>query len=352
VVQRLLAAGAVPVATAHLSEWAIGGTNHNASFGAALNPWDRTRVTGGSSGGSAAAVQIGLCLGALGTDTGGSVRLPAALCGVSGLRPTRGRVSDRGSLPAAPSFDTVGPLARRVEDLALLMSVIAEPDVEEPDCVAVPVPSYLSLLTGDLEGLRVALLIDLVELAEPALAARIMAAAVALRVLGAEVLEVPLQLPDGVLEALADMTMAEAAAFHAERRTAQPPVLAPDILVRLSRADAVDGGRYGRARQLQREVAERVARLLRSFDVLVSPTTPTVAPMIAGTDPAAATAALNWFVGPFVLTEGPALSVPCGFVDGLPVGLQLIGRPFDDEMVLAVGHAYQQTTAWHLTSPT
>jgi aspartyl-tRNA(Asn)/glutamyl-tRNA(Gln) amidotransferase subunit A len=348
----LAAAGAVLLGTLHMSEWAIGGTSQNGHYGPVRNPWDPEHVAGGSSGGSGAAVAADLALITLGTDTGGSVRIPAALCGVSGLRPTSGRVSNRGVIPCATTFDTAGPLARRVSDLAAALEVIAGFDPGDAISVDAPAGGYVAALEAEGPPLRVGVLRGWTEaIAEPAVAAAVaLAAEVIAEEVGGGSAVVALDNPGNATigPSGGQLLMAEAAAFHAERLRDRPDGFSPDVLTRLRGGQAVTGSGYAEGRQAIRVLRRAVDAALSRVDVLVVPAVPIPAPALATTDPLEGTSRLNPFTLPFSLTGHPALAVPCGFADGLPLSAQVVGRRMDEATVLRAGHAFQRVTDWHL----
>jgi aspartyl-tRNA(Asn)/glutamyl-tRNA(Gln) amidotransferase subunit A len=353
VTAALKRAGAVLLGSLHMSEWAIGGTTQNIHFGYGHNAWDRDRVPGGSSGGSGAAAAAGLALVTIGTDTGGSIRLPGSLNGVVGLRPTHGRVSNRASIPVAWSFDTIGPLARRAEDVALVLGAIAGYDAGDPASIDVPVDDYVAAVGSGVDGLRVGVLGGSFRAAPLAdgVRVRLNEAERALGGLGVTLQEATLDGLDQGIELTADLLLAEAAAFHADRMASNPDGFAKDVQTRLRRGQGVTGPAYGAGRQEQREWRRKVVELLDAHDVLLSPACPIPAPLAAESDPLPMTAVLAHFTGVWVLAGVPALVVPIGFVDGMPVAMQLIGRHFDEGRLLALAHAYQQVTDWHLQRP-
>ena len=350
--ERMRRAGAVLVGKLSMSEWAIGGTGQNVHYGPCRNPWDPERVTGGSSSGSGAGVAAGMVMAALGTDTAGSVRIPAALCGVSGLRPSAGRVSNRGSIPVAWSFDAIGPMARRAEDVAEVLNVIAGYDRDDPCSVDAPAEDYVAALARGASGLRVGVLSDdwLVD-ADGAVISAVREAAATLARLGATIEEVSLPGRAEAFVLTAEMVLAEAAWVHRERLASTPEIYAPDVLARLQRGASVAGPQYSWGRQWQRIWRRRALEALAGHDLLLAPAAPIPAPRIDESDPLEMTARLTPTISAWVLTGTPVMSVPAGFCDGLPIGVQLVGKPFAEATVLAGAHAFQQATDWHLQRP-
>lgn len=350
--ERMRRAGAVLVGKLSMSEWAIGGTGQNAHYGPCRNPWDTERVTGGSSSGSGAALAAGMVMAALGTDTAGSVRIPAGLCGVSGLRPSAGRVSNRGSVPVAWSFDAIGPMARRAEDVAQVLSVIAGYDPDDPASADVAGEDYVGALSRGASGLRIGLLgDDWLADADAAVVSAVREAAATLAQLGATVEEVSLPGRAEAFALTAEMVLAEAAWVHRERLAQTPEVFAPDVLARLRRGESVSGAQYGWGRQRQRIWCRRVLEALQGRDLLLAPAAPIPAPRIDESDPLEMTARLTPTISPWVLSGAPVIALPAGLCDGLPIGVQLVGRPFAEATVLAATHAFQQATDWHLQWP-
>lgn len=349
---RLRAAGAVLLGKLHMSEWAIGATTQNIHYGPAHNPWDPERVTGGSSGGSGAALAAGMAMATLGSDTGGSVRVPAALCGVCGLRGTAGRVSNRGSIPVAWTFDAIGPMARSAADVAEVLSAIAGYDPGDPASADVPVEDYAAALARGPEGVRIGLLGgDWMEALMPEVADCVRAAAEALESVGASVEEVELPGRGAAFDQTAELVLAEAASFHRERLEQQPEMFAPDVLTRLRRGASITGPQYARGRQQQRVWRRRVLEALEGRDMLLTAGCPVPAPRIEDSDPLEMTAVVTRVISPWVLSRTPVLSIPAGFCEGMPIGIQLVGHPFAEATLLRTAHAYQQVTGWHRERP-
>jgi aspartyl-tRNA(Asn)/glutamyl-tRNA(Gln) amidotransferase subunit A len=358
VVVRLRAAGAVILGKLNTHEFAYGALTTSPHFGPARNPWDLGRVCGGSSGGSASAAAAELAAGALGTDTAGSIRIPASLCGVSGLRPSIGRVSNRGVVPVAWSFDTVGPIARTAADCALLLEAIAGHDPGDPATAEVPVPHYAAGLCEDAHGVRVGVVQALFERGvDPQVAATVEEAVASLRGLGATVepVEIPLFEHAGTIQQA--MQFPEATAAHLEWLRTRLPDYADDVRARLLTGLFVPATAYVTGRRARRVFAEEVRRAFERTDIIAAPTMPVTAPRIGqetveldGREiPYRLT--LIRFNSPWTLAGCPSMSVPCGFLEGLPVGLSLVARPFDEEGLLRVAHAYQAATDWHERRP-
>jgi aspartyl-tRNA(Asn)/glutamyl-tRNA(Gln) amidotransferase subunit A len=357
VVGRLRQAGAIIVGKLNLHEFAYGALTTSTRFGPARNPWSPDRVCGGSSGGNGAAVAAGLAAGTLGTDTAGSIRIPSCYCGVTGLRPSTGRVSNRGVVPVAPSFDTVGPIARTAEDCALLLAAIAGHDSADPTSLDEPVPPYGELLGKGVRGLRVGVVTSLVEGADPRIAEAVEAALAELGSLGAELVpvEVPLLEQAGTIQQA--MQFPEATEVHMEWLRTRLADYDPDVRARLLvglfvTPEAREAGK--RAREAARD---GIRRVFDRVELLAAPTMPVLPPRI-GSETVELRGretlyrlALIPYNSPWSLVGAPVASVPCGFVDGLPVGLALVGPPFAEATVLGAAHAFQQATDWHARRP-
>lgn len=362
---RLRAAGALLVGKTNLHECAFGATTANPHHGPTRNPWDPARIPGGSSGGSAAAVAAGIGYGSLGSDTGGSIRNPAALCGITGLKPTYGRVSRAGAFPLSWSQDHVGPLARSAFDCGLLLEAIAGPDPRDPTAVAArpawsaPSPRSSEAPGGDLRGVRIGLLVGhRAAVSDPAVGEASDRAVDVLRGLGAEVRSFELPEEEQALAVGSLILLAEAAAVHLAWLRRQPDAYGPDVRGRLELGALVSAADYVDARRARRALTGRLLGRMRTegVDVLVGPTVPIGAPPIApparslgADDPRTVLLRLTRL---FDVTGQPALSVPCGFTqEGLPVGLQVAGFPWQEALVLRVGMAYQAATTWHRQRP-
>jgi aspartyl-tRNA(Asn)/glutamyl-tRNA(Gln) amidotransferase subunit A len=361
VVARLARAGAILLGKLNMHEFAYGPEGLNAHYGDARNPWsaDAHRITGGSSSGSGAAVAAGLAPGSLGSDTGGSIRIPASLCGITGLKPTYGRVSRAGVLPLAWSMDHVGPMARSARDCALMLGAIAGYDPADATTSVLPVPDYGAALTGDVKGVRVGVLrAHFTDAAAPDVRAAVEAAAKELQRAGAVVDDVNLTQIAHVAPASAAIVASEALAYHAPWMRARAHDYQPDVRERLRMGAFVTGAHYVRSQQVRALVAREVDEALARRDVLLAPATPLTAPVLGeretqlGDGPSDVRAALLRCARPFNFSGHPACAAPCGFTaGGLPIGLQIVGRPFDEATVLRVVDAYQRLTDWHNRRP-
>jgi aspartyl-tRNA(Asn)/glutamyl-tRNA(Gln) amidotransferase subunit A len=356
VVALLKEAGVVQLGKLNMHEWALGATNINRYFPSPRNPWAPGRITGGSSGGSGVAIAAGMCLGALGSDTGGSIRIPSALCGITGLKPTYGRVSLRGVVPLSWSLDHAGPMARSANDCALILQAIAGFDPEDPASIDHPVDDYASRIGDGVRGLRVGVPTNFFfdeEAVDAEVAAAARAAVEVLRGLGAVVREV--EVPDVVRGARANGTIliADAAAYHDENLREHADAIQQTVLARLQNGASITGPAYARARRTQAEFQAALRRLFREIDLLAAPTTPVTAqPFPEDGDVAAASSALTRHTGPFNIAGLPSISVPCGFSsEGLPMGMMLTGRWWEEALVLRAAHAYQGATDWHARRP-
>ncbi len=353
VVLKLRLSGAVILGKTNTHEIALGVTGVNPHFGEVKNPWDFSRITGGSSSGSAAAVSTGMCLAAIGTDTGGSIRIPAALCGVVGLKPTYGRVSTRGVIPLSWNLDHVGPITRTVRDAALMLAVIAGFDPHDPASVDTSVQDYPGHLEEGVRGWRVALATgEYIEDSDTEVLAAVDKAAHAFKDLGAQVEKIDISWIGELALANSQMTQADGAAFHRERLREHPDWFGVDVYQRLQNGAALSSSEYALARRKQTEGRRRFEMFFEKFDILLLPTTPNSAPAIEDIGAIEAARQLTRFTSSFNLTGLPALSIPCGFTEaGLPVGLQIVSKHWGEGKVLQAGHAFEQATEWHTRFP-
>jgi len=378
VVSHVRNAGAVILGKQNMDEFAMGSSNENSAFKPCRNPWDLERVPGGSSGGSAAAVAAGLCAASLGTDTGGSIRQPAALCGVVGLKPTYGRVSRYGVIAFASSLDQVGPIARTVEDAALLLEVIAGFDARDATSIDAPVPRYRDELGGGIKGLKVGLPRQYFAATHDAEVESAVAAAVdTLRELGAEPVEIELPNTAHALATYYLIAPAEASSNLARydgvrfgTRVQEPgdglldlycksrgAGFGPEVKRRIMLGTfALRTGYYDayyrKAQQVRALIKGDFDRAFAEVDVVLSPTTPTPAFRLGEKQ-----SPLEMYMGDIYtlscnLAGLPGLSVPCGFTEaGLPIGLQLVGKPLDEATILRIGDAFERRTDHHRQSP-
>jgi aspartyl-tRNA(Asn)/glutamyl-tRNA(Gln) amidotransferase subunit A len=360
VLNRLDDAGALEIGTLNMSEFAAGATGHNVHFGDCVNPWKAGYAPGGSSSGSGAAVAARLVFGALGSDTGGSVRLPAYFCGLAGLRPTYGRVSRFGAMPRSWSADAVGPLARTVRDAARLLQVIAGADANDPTSEQVAVPDYEQTIESSLKGLRIGRPTNFFyDNLDDERRAMLDASLAVLRELGAQIVEI--EVPDlAPLFAAAQLVLkAEATALHETWLVERPDDYALGIRTEMEAGLFIPATRYIAAlRQRGAVLAEFAKAVFGEVDVLHTPVYEYPTPSLAECNPDSAAGAAKIMATfgrctrPFSFLGLPALTVPAGFTDdGLPTGFQLVGQPFAEAAILNVGHLYQRETDWHERAP-
>ena len=359
VAARFREAGAILLGKLNMHQFAYGPTGENPDYGHMHNPWDPDRVSGGSSGGSGSATAAGQCTITTGSDTGGSIRIPAALCGIVGLKPTYGRVSRHGLTPLAWSMDHPGPMVRTVEDAAITMNVIAGHDPNDVASANLPVPDYTAVLTGEVRGLRIGVPRQYMDAPlDPEVRQAFNEAMAQMETMGAEVVEVEFPEFNDAAAISTTMLMAEATACFRDLLASDGSRLYEPVRLRLEAGLFISAADYLRAQQ-GRAVFDRAARrLLEDVDLLAGPTEPVTAPpllqqqVLAGEHEVGTVAALTQYTRPYNITGFPAISVPCGFSsEGLPIGLQLAGRPFDEETVLRAAHAYEQSTDWHTRRP-
>jgi len=360
VVEQLRRAGAVIIGKTNTHEFAYGTYTPPTR-----NPWDLTHIPGGSSGGSAAAVAAGMCLGAIGSDTGGSIRIPSACCGITGLKPTYGRVSTFGVIPLSWSLDHVGPMGRSAEDCAILFDAIAKYDPRDPNSVSRPPDkSSATLLSGpegrgplSLQGIKLGVLSEsFVAPLDPEVRAAWHATLLVLQEEGAEVSDIELRHP--AMEVYRTIQMPEASLAHMEKDWLNNRLEAygERTRSRLLQGQTITAVDYLRAQQQRRTFSSNLRSAMQGVNALVLPTIPIAAIPVEQADQDIqidgitenATTALLRLTMPFNLAGLPAVSLPCGFTTGgLPIGLQLVGKPFEESMILRIAHAYQQLTDWH-----
>ena len=354
VVTRLREAGAVLLGKLAMHEFALGGPP-TSLFEQARNPWNLDYITGGSSSGSGAAVAAGLCMGSLGSDTGGSIRGPASLCGIVGLKPTYGRVSRHGVTPLSWSLDHCGPMTWTVEDAALMLQVIAGYDAKDPTTSRTAVPNYSASLSEDVKGLTIGVprhhFFDKESGADTETLSVVDKALGALEGMGARLVEVTL--PSLEYAWIANMTimLSEAFAYHRENLRSQPDHFGQIVRMRFYLGGLFSAGDYVQAQRVRSRVKREFAETLRDVDVLATPTSFRPAATFKEFDTVALIMTPS-FTAPFNQAGLPAISVPCGFNSaGLPIGLQIAGRPFDEPTVLRVAKAYEQHARWSDTRP-
>ncbi len=355
VVERLAGAGAVLLGKLTMTEGAF--VTHHPKVPAPLNPWDRTRSTGLSSSGPAAALAAGLCYGALGSDTGGSIRFPSAACGLVGLKPTYGRVSRYGVFPLAASLDHVGPMTRGVADAAAMLGVIAGVDPRDPTTRPEPVPDYLARLADGVAGLSIGL--DEAycrEHADPAVADAVFASVDILQGLGVTIRKVRLPAMGDLLRGFVSLVAVEAAVAHEPYYPERADDYGDGLRRLLEDGHEAGAADIARVQAAGRTLSAQLAEVLRGVDALLCPSWPEPAPPVAtdgSTDDVLDESGnMLKFTAPYNFSGHPTLSLPCGFTEGgLPLSLQLVGRHLSEDVLLRLGHAYEQATDWHTRHP-
>lgn len=355
VTEKLATAGSVMLGKTHTHEFAYGTTTPTTR-----NPWNTAMTAGGSSGGTAAAVAAGLIYAGMGTDTGGSIRIPAAVCGTVGLKPTYGRVPRRGVTSLSWSLDHAGPLARTAEDAAIMLNCVAGYDRADPASVDVPVPDYTAALTGDIKGLRIGVPTNyFTKNVHPEVAARAAEAVAELAGLGAVVRDVEIPMADAILATEWGLLVPEASAYHQQMLRERGDLYTDEVRTFLEAGELVLATDYIKALRVRTLIQAAFRNLYQDIDVLVAPTVTSPAlPLddleVAWPDGSTEGATITYvrLSAPGNVTGLPALSVPSGFTGaGLPTGIQIIGRPFDEGTVLNVGHAYEGCTDWPRLAP-
>jgi len=357
--QRLKDAGSIRLGSLQMAEFAYGPTGHNYHHGAVHNPWKFGSVTGGSSSGSGSAVAARLTFAALGSDTGGSIRMPAHFCGVTGLKVSYGRISRAGAMPLSQSLDTVGPLARTAEDCALLLGLMAGADAEDPTASTLPVPDYVAATTASLKGLKIGVPMAFYVDDLDADVAKVLDDTIAvLKREGADIVKV--ELPDQrQLTAACQLVLAvEAAAFHKRWLIERPQDYGPQVLMRLQNGLAIPAVLYLEVMRWRGPALAAHVAATSGVDAVLAPVAPVAAPTIAESDVGnspnaeAVIQRLTRFTRPINYLGLPSLSIPSGFnAGGLPIGMQLIGRSFDEATLLTIGAAFQRATDFHERVP-
>ena len=359
VTERFREAGAVLMGKLQMHEFALGATSENPHDGPARNPWDTTRITGGSSGGSGSAVASGQCMAALGSDTGGSIRIPAAACGIVGHKPTFGRVSRVGVFPLANSLDTVGPMTRSVRDAATVMNTIAGYDERDQSSANRPDEDFARLLGQDISGLRIGIPQDyFYDMIDDEVTAAVQEAARVLEGLGANVEECSIPALNDSISISGTILLTEAAEIHLDNLRERADDFGSDVRGRLEEGAMTPAVSYIAAQRARTEFNRAIAEAMQTYDILLAPTTALGAPNLGdrvvdvGGVQEAKLAIMPRLTRPHNICGIPTVSVPCGFTsDGLPIGMQLAARAFEDALALQVAYAYEQTTDWHTRRP-
>ena len=353
---RLKEAGGILLGKLAMHEFALGGPDWTTPFEPARNPWNLDHITGGSSSGSGSAVASGQSLGALGSCTGGSIRGPASLCGIVGLKPTYGRVSRFGVVTLSWSQDHAGPMTRTVEDTAFMLQAIAGHDPRDPTSSRSPVPDYSRSLREDIRGIRIGLPRHYFFDDDPGVnrevVAKVEQAVAVLEELGAHVEEVTLPSLDYVRAANSVIMVSEAFAYHEPNLKTRPQEFGQIVRGRFRIGGLMSASDYLQAQRVRTWARRDFAEVMKTVDYLVTPTMTQPAPAFEGYDPIS-TARGKSFTAPFNVTGLPAISVPCGFSEsGLPIGMQIAGKPFDEPGVIQAAYTYQQYAGWHEVKPT
>ncbi len=353
---RLKEAGGILLGKLAMHEFALGGPDWTTPFEPARNPWNLDHITGGSSSGSGSAVASGQAPGALGSCTGGSIRGPASLCGIVGLKPTYGRVSRFGVVTLSWSQDHAGPMTRTVEDTAFMLQAIAGHDPRDPTSSRAPVPDYSLSLREDIRGVRLGLprhyFFDNDPRVNPEVVAKVDEAVAVLEGLGAHVEEVTLPSLDYVRASNSVIMVSEAFAYHEPNLKARPHEFGEIVRGRFRIGGLLRASDYLQAQRVRTWARREFAEVMRTVDYLVTPTMSQPAAAFEGYDPLS-TARGKSFTAPFNVTGLPAISVPCGFTEsGLPIGMQIAGKPFDEPGVIQAAYTYQQYAGWHELKPT
>lgn len=350
VVDKLKDAGAIIIGKANLHEFAMGATTENPHYGVCRNPWDLERVPGGSSGGSAVAVATGMCYGAIGTDTAGSIRLPAAICGITGLKPTYGRVSRNGCLPFSWSLDHIGPMTRTVKDAAIMLEAISGYDPLDSSSSSLPIDIQWERGLPDLRGIKLAVVREhFFEDLDSELKVVIEQAITDIQAQGAEIIEIQFEGLSDALQALKLIAQSEVLAFHEPILKKHQHLYGEDLQYRFNFGQSISAVQYLSAQRIRSKFIEEVKKKLSGFDALLAPAN-AKRPFPIGTVPPDQAISNMFNLGrtPFGNIVGfPAMTIPCGFMPGnLPVGLQIIGKPFEEHRILQIADVYERSHHW------
>jgi len=356
---RLHQAGAIIIGKQNCHEFAYGSTNNNLTFGATRNPWKLNYIPGGSSGGSAAAVAASECIASLGTDSGGSIRNPAACCGTVGLKPTYGRVSTFGAIPLSWSMDTLGPLTKTVMDAALLLQVIAGYDPFDLTTSSCPVPNYIQGIVNGIQDVRIGIPRDyFFERIDPEVKLIVERAIRVLIDLGATPIEISLPYMELSLLCSYTILFAEATSYHEPLLRQYADLYSPDVRLYLEAGHVISATDYLKAQRLRTLIKQSLHEAMKLVDVIATPTVPSPAlkigqsTVILGGREENINDAMFRYTCPFNLSGQPAIALPCGFTtDGLPISLQLAGRPFEESTIFRVAQAFESVTPWHTLHP-
>ena len=359
VAERFKKAGAVLTGKTNLHEFALGATGENPHYGPSRNPWDEERITGGSSGGSAAAVAASLATGAMGSDSGGSIRIPACLCGIVGLKPTYGRISRSGAAALSWSMDTMGPMTATVEDAAMVLQAVAGHDPRDPSSSRAPVPDYTRHLREGVKGLKMGIPGEFFfETMENEVRGAVDEAIRVLKGLGAMTVGVSVPNAKRGSQIAWGIISGEAISIHEKWLKTRAHEYGSDVRLRLEMAQFLPASVYIKAQRARSVLTREFREALKNADVIITPTMPLAAPKIGernlniGGMVVSGFAGLGRFTAPINPSGFPAISIPCGFTSsGLPMGLQIVGRPFDEETVLRAAQAFESATDWHLRRP-
>ncbi|MBV6274326.1 amidase [Alcaligenaceae bacterium CGII-47] len=356
VVERLKQSGAIIIGKANLHEFAFGPTSQSQHFGPCLNPWDVRRVAGGSSGGSAVSVATGMCTASIGTDTAGSIRIPAAFNNIVGLRPTIGRISNRGSFPLSHAYDTLGPMACRVTDVARIFAAIAGVDEEDPYCTGETVYPLTPQKEIDISGLRMGVMRRFFfEDLDNDLADRLDAALLIYQRLGVQIVEIDLGDVAIINEKMAScIQLADAYAVHKDRLESYRESYGQDLLARLDKGSLITGAQYSEALYFRQVWRQRLRGAFANVDAILSPTTPFPAPIITDVEDLNSMHRkdITRYTVAWAFAGVPCLALPCGHTErGLPLGMQLTARWSNEAVLFKLGEVFQNNTKHHLLKP-